>query len=310
MTRGPINPETAMRARDWLLLVILSVLWGGTFFFVGVAVKEIPPLTLVLARLAIAGAVLAPLVYLIGHRLPTDLAAWRDFAIMAVVNNILPFSLIFYGQTQIESGLASVLNATTPLMGLLVLRFVAGEAMSANKLAGVLVGLAGVAVLIGPDLGAASANSVLGMLACLGGALSYGFSSLWGRRMSAFHPLVTSAAQLLCSTAIMLPIAAVVDRFWLLAPPSWPAITATLALALASTALAYVIFFRIMASAGPANVMLVTLLIPISAIGLGSAFLGEALSLRQIAGALVIASGLILIDGRWMAAKPSHAHPS
>ena len=287
-----------MRARDWLLMVLLSALWGGTFFFVAVAVAEIPPLTLVLARLSIAGAVLVPLVCLIGQRLPSGLPAWRDFAIMALVNNILPFSLIFWGQTHIESGLASVLNATTPLMGLLVLRFVAGEAMGANKLAGVLVGLAGVAVLIGPNLQAASSNSLLGMLACLGGALSYGFSSLWGRRMSAFHPIVTSAAQLACSTAMMLPVAAVADRFWLLPAPSGAALAATLALALASTALAYVIFFRIMASAGPSNVMLVTLLIPVSAIALGSVFLGEALSARQIAGALVIASGLILIDGR------------
>jgi drug/metabolite transporter (DMT)-like permease len=142
---------------------------------------------------------------------------------------------------------------------------------------------------------------MVGMLCILGGALSYAFSALWMRRLRHMPPLVTSAAQLTCSTAMLLPLAAAVDRFWLLPAPPAPAILAVLGFALLSTALAYIVFFRINATAGPTNVMLVTLLIPVTATVLGVLILGETITLHQIAGALVIASGLLAIDGRLLA---------
>lgn len=294
-----------MRNRDWILLILLSILWGGTFFFVVIALREVPPLTLVFARCLIAALALVPVLLLLGFKFPTTRAAWRDFAVMAMINNVIPFGLIFYGQLVVPSGLAAVLNATTPLMSLLVLRYFAGEPLTANKIAGVLIGLAGVGVLVGPDaVGGVSGVTALGMAAILLATLSYGVSGLWGRRLKAVAPPVSAASQMICSTLLMLPIAGLADRFWLLPVPSMPVIAAIVALGLLSTALAYILFFTIMSSAGPLNVMLVTLLISFTSIALGASYLGEALSLRQSLGALVIGISLLVIDGRLFGIKP------
>lgn len=296
-----VNPAPSMRATNWLLLIFLSVLWGATFFFAALAVQELPPLTLVLARVALAALILIPLVVAFGHPIPTTRAAWRPFAVLAVLNNVIPFTLIFYGQTRIASGLASVLNATTPLFTLVIARAFAGEQLAGNKIAGVLLGIAGVGVLMGPAAFDANSSSVIGMLCVLGGAMSYGFSALWMRRLRHVPPLVSAGAQLTCSTVMLLPIAGFVDRFWLLPAPSASVVAAVIGLAAISTALAYIVFFRISATAGPSNVMLVTLLIPVTATALGVLILDETLTANQIAGALVIASGLVIIDGRLLA---------
>ena len=290
-----------MRTQDWMLLVFLSVLWGATFFFIAIAHPEVPPFTLVLARVGIAALALIPLVFVLGHRLPAGFAAWQLFIVQAIINNVIPFTLMVYGQHRIASGLAAVLNATTPLFTLIVARLFAGDALTLSKVLGVLLGVAGVAVLMGVEALTANASSLLGMLCILGGALSYGLSALWMRRIRHVPPLVSSAAQLTCSTILLLPLAVVFDRFWLLPAPSLPALGAVVGLALFSTALAYIVFFKISADAGPSNVMLVTLLIPVTATVLGVLVLGETLSISQIAGALIIASGLIVIDGRLVA---------
>jgi drug/metabolite transporter (DMT)-like permease len=287
-----------MRATDWMLLVFLSLLWGLTFFFAAVALREVPPPTLVLARVAIAALVLLPLIYAFGHRLPRTLAGWQPFVMQSLLNNVIPFTLMFYGQQRIASGLAAVLNATTPLFTLIIARLFAGEPLTLNKTVGIGLGIAGVAILMGPAAAGADAGSLIGMLCVLGTALSYGFAALWMRRLREVPPLVSSGAQLTCSTLLLLPAAATVDRFWLLAMPDATTIGAVLGLAVFSTALAYIVFFRISATAGPANVMLVTLLIPISATALGVLLLDEALTPQQFAGALVIGSGLVVIDGR------------
>jgi drug/metabolite transporter (DMT)-like permease len=295
-----------MRSTDWLLLVFLSVLWGATFFFVAVAVRDIPPLTLVLARVALAALILVPIARMLGLSLPRNVAAWRAYAGLAIFNNLIPFSLIFYGQTRIASALAAVLNATTPLFTLIVARLFAGEPLTLAKLSGILLGIAGVAILMGPDALSSNAASTIGMLCVLAAALSYGLAALWMCRLQGVPPLVSAEAQLLCSALMLLPLAALVDRFWALPLPGGTALAAVLGLAVFSTALAYIVFFRISATAGPTNVMLVTLLIPVTATGLGALVLGERLALNQIAGALVIASGLVVIDGRllgWLAGR-------
>jgi drug/metabolite transporter (DMT)-like permease len=294
----PPSRDPAVRTSDWLLLVLLSVLWGATFFFIAVANPHVPPFTLVLGRVGIAALALVPAVFLLGERLPTTAAGWWPFVVQAGINNVIPFTLMVYGQQRIAGGLAAVLNATTPLFTLVVARLFAGEALTAGKLAGVLLGIAGVGVLVGPEALGSNASSVIGMLCILGGALSYAVSALWMRRLRHIPPLVSSAAQLTCSTAMLLPLAGAIDRFWLLPAPGAPATLAVLGLALLSTALAYIVFFRINATAGPTNVMLVTLLIPVTATVLGVLILGETLTSNQIAGALVIASGLVVIDGR------------
>jgi drug/metabolite transporter (DMT)-like permease len=287
-----------MRSIDWLLLVLLSILWGGSFFFVAIAVRDIPPLTLVLARVALAAALLSPVARLLGMSLPRSFVEWRPYVVLALLNNLVPFSLIVYGQTLIASGLASVLNATTPLFTLAVARVFAGEPLTSARLIGVVLGVAGVGVLIGLDALGGDRAGAIGMLCVLGAALSYGLSALWMRRLKGTPPLVSAQAQLLCSTALLLPVAGLVDRFWTLPMPGIPTVVAVLGLAAFSTALAYIVFFRISASAGPSNVMLVTLLIPVSGTTLGVLVLGERLAPHQIVGALVIASGLVVIDGR------------
>jgi drug/metabolite transporter (DMT)-like permease len=297
-----------MSARNWVLLVILSILWGGTFFFVAIALTEVPPLTLVFLRCLIAALALTPILYALGFVFPSTRAGWRDFVVMSVLNNIIPFGLIFYAQTVVPSGLAAVLNATTPLMSLLVLRFAAGEPLTTNKSAGVLIGLAGVAILVGPNaLGTASRASAFGMLAILAATLSYGFSGLWGRRLKNIAPPVSAASQLICSTLLMLPIAGFADRFWHLPMPAPAVLTAIIGLGVLSTALAYILFFTIMQSAGALNVMLVTLLIPFTSIALGALYLGESLNAHQIAGALTIGLSLLVIDGRLFGVKPHAA---
>jgi len=286
-----------MRTTDWLLLFVLSVLWGLTYFFAVIATHSVPPLTLVLLRVALAAMVLVPIVLLMGFRLPDNLATWRSLVILASLNNIIPFTLMFYGQPHVTGGLASVINATTPLFTILIARIFAQEPLSAAKIAGVLLGLAGVAVLMGPAAANMHATSLLGMSCFVGAAISYGVSALWLRRFRDTPPMVSAASQLICSSAMML-LPASLERAWLLPMPPLPAIGAVLGLAVLSTALAYVLFFRISATAGATNVMLVTLLIPVTAVGLGAVFLGEAVTLHQIVGALIIASGLLIIDGR------------
>ena len=294
-----MNPP--MRLTDWLLLCLLSVLWGATFFFAAIGLRDFPPITLVLARVAIAALVLVVIIHAAGYRLPGTLAGWRPFAILALLNNLIPFSLIFIGQTRISSALASVLNATTPLFTLLIARAFVGEPLQGHKLAGIGLGIAGVAVLMGPDLLTANQSSLSGMGCVLGGALSYGFAALWMRRLRHIPPLLVAAAQVTCSTIMLLPLAALIDRFWELPAPRTPAVLAIFGLAVFGTALAYIVFFRISASAGPSNVMLVTLLIPLTATALATLVLAEQVASHQAFGALAIAAGLLVIDGRALA---------
>ncbi len=288
-----------MGLSQWGLLVLLSLLWGCTFLFVGVALKELPPFTIVLARVAMAAALLIPVVYLLGHRLPATWSQWQPFIGMSLLNNVIPFSLMVTGQKTVASGLVAVLNATTPLFSLLVAHALAtDEKLRANKLIGVVMGIFGVGILVGPEALFGRASQALGMALVLGGALSYGFSGLWGRRLKASPPIVTAASQLISSTVLLIPLAALFEQPWLLPLPGLETIAALIGLASLSTALAYIIFFRIMAVSGSSNVMLVTLLIPLTAIPLGIWKFGEQLLLRHFAGALVIGLSLLVIDGR------------
>lgn len=292
------GPSSTIDRQSWLLLIILSVLWGGSFFFVVVALRELPPMTLALGRVAFAAAFIYPVFKIQGGRLPTDFAGWKPFIVMGMLNNVIPFSLIFAGQERISSGLASVLNATTPLFTVLVLASFGDEKLFLRRVVGVLIGLIGVYVLRDPSL-VQSESQIIGMLLCLGGALSYGFAGLWGRRkFNKVPPLTTATCQLISSSVVMTVIAAAVDQRWQLPMPGWTTWAALVGLASLSTALGYILFFRILARAGASNVMLVTLLIPVTAILLGVAVLGEPLSMRQIAGALVIAASLLVTDGR------------
>ena len=191
------------------MLILLSVLWGGAFFCVGVAVDEIPPLTVALSRVGIAAVALLALSWFLGHSLPRTFSAWTPFFIMGLLNNVLPFSFLNAGQTMISVGLASIMNATTPLFTALVMASFREERLTTHRIIGVLLGIAGVWIISEPNALSADAK-ILGIGLCLSGALSYGFAALWGRRhLASVAPLKSATCQLLSSTLIIAAAVAV-----------------------------------------------------------------------------------------------------
>ena len=293
-----------MTAAEWAMLLALSVLWGGSFFFVGIAVKELPPFTIVVLRVGLAAAMLGIMLRILGVGLPRERRAWAAFFGMGLLNNAIPFCLIVWGQTHIASGLAAILNATTPLFTVIVAHVLTDdERMTGNRFAGVLIGLVGVVVTIGPGALGRLGADVLAQLAVLGAALSYAFAGIYGRRFRrlGIAPMAAATGQVTASTIMLLPLALLVDRPWTLPMPSaetWAAIFGTAAL---STALGYILYFRILATAGATNLLLVTFLIPVSAILLGALVLGERLSAQHFLGMVLIDAGLAAIDGRLLA---------
>jgi drug/metabolite transporter (DMT)-like permease len=289
---------SSIDARDWSLLGLLSILWGGSFFFNGVVLKELPPFTLVFLRVALAALMLLPLLWVYRIRFPVGWSGWKPFIAIGLFNNVLPFSLIVVGQTYIPSGLASILNATTPLFTVIVMTFAGEEKLEARRVAGVIVGLVGVIILHGHGLGLERGQG-LGILLCLAAALSYGLSALVARRLLLdVPPLGAATFQMLASAVMMTVVAGVVEHPWQLPMPGVTTWLAVIGLAALSTALAYIVFFQILRRSGATNVMLVTLLVPVTAILLGWLVLGEKISPLEIMGALVIGSALLLIDGR------------
>jgi len=291
----------AMNLQEWFLLILLSILWGGSFFFIGVAVKGLPPLVIVALRLLLAAMVLAMVVSLRGLRLPADFLVWRAFLAMGILNNVIPFCLIVWGQTRIASGLASILNATTPLFTVIAAHYLTrDERMSRLKLLGVLVGIAGVAVLIGRGTLHGIGDDLAAQVAILGAAVSYSLAGIYGRRFREYglQPLVTATGQVTASSMILVPLVFLVHDPLALRMPGIGVWAAVAGLALVSTALAYILYFRILATAGATNVLLVTLLIPVSAIVLGTVFLNEQLENRHFLGMGLIGTGLLAIDGR------------
>jgi drug/metabolite transporter (DMT)-like permease len=288
-----------MGAIEWSLLLTLSVLWGGSFFFVKVAVAELPPFTVVLARVGLAALALNILVRVTGGAMPRDRASWFAFVAMGMLNNLIPFSLTVWAQTQISSGLASILNGATPLFAVILAHWsTADERLSWNRLIGVLLGFAGVTVMIGGDALAGIGLHVVAALAVLAATLSYACAGIFGRRFKHQPPLVTATGQVTAASILTLPIVVVVDRPWTLEAPQPATWGAVVGLALLSTALAYMIFFRILATAGATNLLLVTLLIPVSAVLLGHTVLDESVRPQHIMGMALIALGLAAIDGR------------
>ena len=297
-----------MGAKEWSLLILLSLLWGGSFFFAEVALDEVGPFTVVLARVGLAALALLAVLRLTGQAMPWAPRLWLAFLAMGLLNNAIPFSLIFWGQVHIASGLAAILNATTPLFTVLLAHVLTrDETITANRLAGVLLGLAGVAVLIGPQALEGLGTAAWAQLAVLGAALSYGCAAIFGRRFRGQPPLVTATGQVTASTLLILPLAAWLEQPWLASPGpvTWASLVA---LALFSTALAYVVYFRILATAGSTNLMLVTLLIPPSALLLGVLILGERFGASEAGGLLLISLGLVAVDGRlfgWITTRPA-----
>ena len=294
----PASPLT-ISAIDWLLLLVLSVLWGGSFYFAKIAVLEIPPLTLALGRVSIAAAALAVVARAIGEPFPRDGATWRWLAVMALFNNAMPFALLFWGQLHISIGLASILTATSPLFGVLVAHVLThDDKLSAGRAVGLIAGFAGVVVLLGPDMLKEVGTNLLAELAALAAAAFYAIGAVLARRLRGLPPIMMATGQLTMSTVLLLPIVLLFDRPGAILTASSTAIAALLALALLSSSLAYLIYFRLIARAGATNALIVTFLIPVSAILLGIVLLDESLDARQVAGMAAIFIGVAAIDGR------------
>ncbi len=293
--------QSRMGLREWLMLFALSVLWGGSFFFVGVAVKELQPLVIVLCRVGLAALVLWAFIALRGISIPRSREIWFAFLGMGLLNNAIPFFLIVWGQQSIASGLASILNATTPIFTVVIAHFfLADERISIRKLLGILVAIAGVVILMSPSISDGETSSLFGKLAILGATLSYGFASVFGRRFKRLgvSPLMSSAGQLTGSTALLLPLTLFIHSPLDASLPSATTSLAVILLAVACTALAYQLFFSILSSAGATNIALVTLLVPVTAVILGVLLLGERLQSSDFFGMAGIALGLIILDGR------------
>lgn len=297
--------RTQMNGRDWSILAILALVWGGAFFFIGVAVRHVHPLTYVALRLTIAAAAMWLFLLFKGQRLGLPRSAWASILLLALLNNAVPFTLFGWGQTHIASGLASILNATTPIWGVVVAHFLTrDEHMTRRKIAGVLLGFGGVATMIGPTLLSNLGNDALAQLACVTASLSYALAAVWARRFrrQGLSPLSVTTGQLTAGAVMMLPLAMLVDQPWTQPFPPLSALAAITALALLCTAFGYVLYFRLIETSGATNALLVTLLVPPTAILLGGLFLGESLAPQDFLGLGLIALGLAAIDGRLLSA--------
>lgn len=299
MTRRPPAQTQSMGLKAGLFLVLLAAVWGGTFFFAEIALTEVPPLTITLQRVMWSVPLLALIVRVRGLPIPRSARVWGAYLVMGALNNAIPFSLIFWGQTQINSGLASILNATTAMFAAVVAGLLLkDEPLTKNKLLGAILGLAGVAFIMGPSALTEFNPSSLAQIAILGATLSYAFAGVWGRvALSGQPPLVNAFGMLVGSTLLMIPVVLLADGVPSLdlSAHVWAAL---LGMAALSTALAYVLYFAILAMAGAANLLLVTLLIPAFAISLGVVFLGESMEPSAWIGFAVIALGFAVTDGR------------
>ena len=290
-----------MGPAQWTILLLLSVLWGGSFYFIAVAVTALPPLTVVTLRVGLAALALVGVMMAMGIKIPIG-PVWRVYLVLGFINIAAPFSLIVWGQTHIASGLASILNAATPLFGVVVAHlFTSDEKMTPGRGAGVIIGFSGVAIMVGPEALGGIGTNVLAQFAVLGAGICYALGTVYARlRLKPFgiNPIASATGQMAGATLIMVPLALVVEQPWTYAMPSLGVWGAVVGLALASTSLAYIFYFKLLEDTGAANILLVTFLIPVTSILLGVGLLNEMLMAKHFIGMAVIGLGLAAIDGR------------
>jgi drug/metabolite transporter (DMT)-like permease len=294
-----LNPK--MSAADWGIIMLLSLLWGGAFFMIELGLRGFPPNSLVFLRMALAVPPMLLILKIMGHHMPRDRKSWQQLFVLGAINAAFPFILFFWGQTRIESGLASILNATTPLWGVVTAHFLTrDEKATPARVAGIVLGLAGIIVMVGPDALGGISGSVLAQLACLAATLLYALAAVYARTLSrsTMTPLVIATGQVVAAAIIMFPVMLMVDHPWTLPSAGWDAWAGAIGLAIPSTAIAYFFYFRLIDSAGASNAMLVAFIMPVIAVILGVVALNESIEAKELAGAALIALGLLAIDGR------------
>lgn len=288
-----------MAGRDWAHLLLLAAVWSASFLFAEIALRGFEPLTIAAGRVGLGAVLLSGWMTVCRTALP--LGRWRAFLIMGLINNAVPFTLIFRAQQEIDSGLAATLNATTPLFVAAIAAGLGMERLTGLRLVALVLGVAGVAILVGPEAWRGVGSTLMPEAAVLLAALSYAAAGLFGRRaLAGLAPDAAACGMLLGSSVLLIPAAFIFERPWQ-ADPSPGAIMAMLALAAFGTALAYGLYFRILKSAGATNLLLVTFLLPVGALILGVLLLGEQVGSRQLVGLTLILLALALIDGRAVA---------
>ncbi len=287
-----------MNAREWGLLVLISVIWGLSFFFIEIALRDLGPFTLVFYRIGIAAVIVTTLLYISGKSLPFDGKSWRNYFILGTFNNFVPFSLISWGQIYIDSGLASILNATTPMFVVVMAHFLThDEHMTGNRIVGVLLGIVGVSLLVGPQALYGLSSNTLGQFAILGAAISYSYGGIYARRLNDMPVMVAVTGTLLAATVMTLPMVLLFE-YPLRMSMQLSTIGAILGISVFGTAFAYMLYFRVIRTVGATNTLLVTFLVPVTALIMGVVILGESPGQHAILGMLVIFTGLAAIDGR------------
>lgn len=297
---------TPNRTTELALLLVLATLWGGSYSFIKIGVETIPPLTLIAARTLIAGLILLAVIRWRGLRLPRDPASWRRFLTQALLNSVVPFTLIAWAERSVEAGLASILNGTTPVFVFLIsLAITPNQRPDWRKGLGVLAGIAGVGLIVGVDAFSGLGHAVLPQLAIVAATVAYACAALFGRNFAGMDPLLPAAGSMLTGTALLIPAALIVDRPWTLAP-SQESILALLALAIVSTALAFAIYFRLIRTLGAVGTTAVSYLrVPIGVV-IGLVFLGETLSSTAWAGLSLVVLGVMAMTLPERRAGPAH----
>lgn len=280
------------------LLALLSFLWGSSFTLIKVALETVPPATIVAGRLAIGTVLLMLLVKARRIEIPTAPAIWGAFFVQGVLQSALPFTLISWGEKYIDSGLAGLLNSTPPLFAFLITFFVLREGgATLRKFIGIATGFAGVVVTLGPEALTGSSNSVLGQLAVTGASLSYAFAAIYARRFSGQSTLLTAACSMMMAAILMLPISLYFDSPWALSPSS-DAIWSIVALGVFSTALAMIIYFRLVRTLGALGVTSGSYLRAGFSVFLGVLLLNEEMSLSLLIGLVLIFLGVAIVTGQ------------
>ncbi len=285
--------------QNLLVLLLLALLWGPSFFFIKIAVSEISPLTLVLGRVGIAAGLLYLLLRLRGQRLPKFGPIWKHFAVIGFFSNALPFTLFNWSELYISSALASILNGTTPLFTLVLAHFfVADDRVTPLKAVGALMGFGGLVVLIAPSLFGGVHATTLGLIAATSAAASYGIALVYTRKyLRGLPPLVGPTAQLLVATVYIAPLAFIIDQPWTGPIPSWQAVGSLLFLAVLGTGVAFVFYYRLIERASATFVSMVTYLVPVVGLALGVFILNEQPGWNAYAGGALILLGVMIVNG-------------
>ena len=294
-----------MKLKNFLLLILLAALWGPSFLFIKVAVAEIPPLTLVFGRVGIAAVLLTTFLLVQGKSLPHSRTIWRHLAVVALVQNAVPFVLFSWGEQYIDSALAAILNGTTPLFTIIIAHFfVADDRLTPAKVIGVLIGFAGLILLITPSLGSGLQASTWGLLAVALAAFLYGIAIVYTRNhLRGLPPLVAPAGQMILAALYLLPLSLILERPYTLSLPTLPAIGSMLALGTLGTAVAFVVYYRLLETAPASYVSMTTYIIPVFGVILGVLVLKEELTWHAYAGFALILLGVMIVNGllklRW-----------